>query len=487
MSRRDVAVQGGRQRLAHLWSNLDAIASEAALETAVIKPLLRELGYGEADWQDQVPLRHGRVDFLLPGRAATPYRRYLAIEVKAPRQDLTRHTWQLSRYLRDSGSLLGVLTNGYSFRVFYHYGGEVKFLAEFQGDRLLSDEEEYQRFGRLFCKQNCERVMAAFEGMERRVHNRFTEAIARLFQDRQLIRLLHQSDRDQLARDQTRRTSMIITVFNNKGGVGKTTLTINLAAALNRLGKRVLLVDIDPQANLTMGLGIDPLTDVERLGRKDVTHWLTEAKTSLEEVRIAKRWTNLQLDVVPSHIRLSDMEATLIQTVDVDRVLARKLKAYRDEYDYIFIDPPPSFGKVNTISLMASAAVLIPTQLAPYPIRALEYVMNRAFSVDDAREEPLAILGIAVSMYDRTSKKLSLEMREEIERVLSQDPRRKTVELFPESTWIPRLNVVSTSPKRGLPLCEFEFEDEVSLRDREAALDAFTCYTQLAEHLLAVG
>ncbi len=155
---------------------------------------------------------------------------------------------------------------------------------------------------------------------------------------------------------------MIITVFNNKGGVGKTTTTINLGAALNQLGKRVLLIDIDPQANLTVGLNIDPLADLELSGKKDITHLLTEPKTTLEQTVIHKEWNNVELDIVPSHIRLSDMEATLIVTIDVDRVLARKLKNYRDQYDYILIDPPPSFGKVNNISLMASSAILIPTQ-----------------------------------------------------------------------------------------------------------------------------
>ncbi len=158
---------------------------------------------------------------------------------------------------------------------------------------------------------------------------------------------------------------MIVTIFNNKGGVGKTTTTINLAAALNRMGKRVLLIDMDAQANLTTGLGIDPLTDVELQEKKDITHLLTEPRTTLEKTVVRKRWDNIQLDLVPSHIRLSDMEPTLISTVDIDRVLAKKLKNYHELYDYVFIDPPPSFGKANTISLMASSGILIPTQLAP--------------------------------------------------------------------------------------------------------------------------
>jgi cellulose biosynthesis protein BcsQ len=123
------------------------------------------------------------------------------------------------------------------------------------------------------------------------------------------------------------------------------------------------LIDIDAQANLSTGLGINPLDDVELAGKKDITHLLVEPKTKLEDVIYSKRWGDIQLDVVPSHIRLSRMESRLIQMVDSDRVLAKKLKQH--DYDYIFIDPPPSFGKVNGISLMASSGILIQLNFHP--------------------------------------------------------------------------------------------------------------------------
>jgi cellulose biosynthesis protein BcsQ len=282
------------------------------------------------------------------------------------------------------------------------------------------------------------------------------------------------------------RKGMIITVFNNKGGVGKTTTTINLAAALNQLGKRVLLIDVDAQANLTMGLGIDPLADVEEQGKKDISHLLTEAKTQFQDTLIHKQWQDVELDIIPSHIRLSDMESTLINTLDVDRVLLKKLKNYRQNYDFILIDPPPSFGKVNLISLMTASGILIPTHLAPYPIRALEYVINRAQGIGQFKDEPLPILGIAVSMYDKKATALKQSMINKIKDLLNKTAGGENISLFPESTWIPQLKIISTVPDKGYPLCCAAFDKSLSSGDKEAAQAAFDCYMQMANHLLTI-
>ena len=472
----------GRQ-LATLLDATDLCCSEKEVENKVIQPLLKWLGYDTSQWQSQSKVQRGRLDYLVYTRYAAPARYYLVIEVKAPKKDLRKSAWQLSRYLRQTGSVLGLLTNGHEFKIFYNYCDHIEEVGAFSDKDLV---DRHHEFYLLLCRRNCQKVMGEFHRSHQLTHRRILGGVARLFQNPDLIDLFNR-DRPISIPSLGQDDCMIITVFNNKGGVGKTTTTVNLAAALNRLGKRVLLVDIDAQANLTTGVGIDPLQDIEHQGKKDISHLLTEAKTKAEDVIIRRKWTNVTLDVIPSHIRLSDMEATLIQTLDIDRVLVKKLKSCREQYDYILIDPPPSFGKVNGISLMASDAVLIPTQLSPYPIRALEYVMNRVFGVDDLRERSLPILGIAVSMYDRTSKKLTLEMKELIFDLLSKDKRRKDIELFPDTTWVPRLNAVSMSPNKGQPICEAEFDDDFNPRDREASLDAFNCYTALAQHVVEVS
>jgi cellulose biosynthesis protein BcsQ len=203
---------------------------------------------------------------------------------------------------------------------------------------------------------------------------------------------------------------------------------------------------------------------------------------------IRKKWDDVELDIVPSHIRLSYMDNELANTLDIDRVLDKKLKKHLERYDYILIDPPPSFGKVNTIALMASSAVFIPTQLTPYPVRALEYVMNRAIAVDQSRDEGLRILGVAVSMYDRTSKKNTTDMTQKIFDIIAKKPETQDVQLFPTNTWIPRLNIVANAAddSKGYPLCYAEFDKNLKATEKESAQDAFNCYIELAKHLISI-
>lgn len=489
------------EALSKLFKSITPQSNESDVEQKVISPLLRLLGYSDPDWQSQVVISKYRLDFLIcPKDLPLLFPPYLAIEVKSPTKKIAHSGWQISEYMRKSGAVLGFLTNGYNFHIFYNYKDKVTIILEYNQQNLV---DNYVLFHKLLCKKTCLNFYQALYESEQHIRLRFAKTISNTFAIEDMFGFFKKSKADSPevkndypygvelqqnpvpVQSKEENKSMIITIFNNKGGVGKTTLTINLAAALNKLGKRVLLIDIDAQANLTTGLGIDPLDDIEIAGKKDITHLLTDPRITVEETVIRKRWDDVQIDIVPSHIRLSDMEATLIMTPDVDRVLAKKLKKHGNQYDYIFIDPPPSFGKANIIALMASSSVLIPTQLAPYPIRALEYVINRAIALDKSRDEPLPIIGIAVSMYDRTANKLASNMTEKILEVLAKNPDSKNVDLLPQNTWIPQLTIVATTPGKGYPLCFAEFDDELSSRDKEAAQDAFSCYKKLAKYLIS--
>ena len=456
-----------------LLLSLKQCETEKDVEDKIIKPFLQVLGYTTEDYDQQALIGDKRVDFLIKNKRLSPHRRYLLIEVKSAQKLLPQFSLQIKEYLQNSGTLFGLLTNGDEFIVFYNNCGNIHSIDRFSLSQIKNDTTSVTAV-KYLSKTNCEKVVTLFTKTDRKVYHRISSALTHQFQ---LQIPTHNPNNGE------KNKSMIITVFNNKGGVGKTTMTINLAAALNRMGKKVLLIDIDSQANLTTGLGIDPLEDVEKQGKKDIGHLLLEAKTKVDQVLYPKRWNKVSLDVIPSHIRLSDMEPDLLKTIDVDNVLAKKLKKYKDQYDFIFIDPPPSFGKVNTISLMASSAILIPTQLAPYPIRALEYVMNRAFAIDDAREEPLPILGIAVSMYDKNTSRVNTEMCELIDSILNKDERRKEISVLPESTWIPNLSIVNSNALKGRPLCEAEFDDDLKKYEKEAVAKAFSHYEALAQHL----
>ncbi|WP_242046028.1 MULTISPECIES: AAA family ATPase [Calothrix] len=480
--------------LKSIFQSISPNSSESDVEQKVVVPLLRILGYNNADWQTQVVILNSKLDFLvsLPdSELITPA--YLIIEVKAPSKNIAHSVWQINNYMRRTGSVLGLLTNGDDFHILYNYDKKITTIIELTQETLI---QKYILFYKILSKKTCLSFNSTLYKNQQNIRLHFLNLISQEVQQENMLGLFNKGkasppdtkviskDKVSILETKEESNSMIITVFNNKGGVGKTTTTINLAAALNKLGKRVLLIDIDAQANLTMGLGIDPLEDIEQQGKKDITHLLTEPRTKLEDTIIKTNWADIQLDLVPSHIRLSRMETTLNQTVDSDRLLAKKLKKH--DYDFILIDPPPSFGKVNNISLMASSGILIPTQLSAYAIRALEYVLNRTNEIEQLKDEALPILGIAVSMYDQKSVKFNQSMVARLFDILEKSGGSNKVELFPESTWVPRLNIISICQDKGYPLYQGEFDEKLMSQEKEAAQKVLERYANLAQHFIKI-
>ncbi len=488
--------------LSRWFTSITSASSESEIEQHIIIPLLGILGYDEQDWREQTVIRKVRVDFYVhPHDAVAPHPPYLVIEVKAPKKKIIYSSWQIHDYMRKSGAVLGLLTNGYDFRILYNYSGDIKTILTYSQSQLIQD---FKQVRRLLGKKTGLKVSQALYKSQIRVHDQFLTVISTSFQNSTMLGFFNRNKTSNLEPPQPlgeenpvqpesklssnsnqENQSMIITVFNNKGGVGKTTMTINLGAALNQLGYQVLLIDIDAQANLTMGLGIDPLEDIENQGKKDITHLLIDPRVKLEDTVVEKQWGNLKLHLVPSHIKLSSMEPDLARIVDIDRILAKKLRNHN--YDFVLIDPPPSFSKVNGISLMASSGILIPTQLSPYPVRALEYVIEQARKVGEFKDEALPILGIVVSMHDQRSSSFNLSMRSRIFEILDKVGEQDKIDLFPENTWVPRLNIVSNCPDKGYPIFCSEFDDQLTFQEKEAAQKASERYMELAQHLVKVS
>ncbi|MBV6621688.1 MAG: AAA family ATPase [Rivularia sp. (in: Bacteria)] len=468
------------------FEQINLNSNESDVEQKLVVPLLHLLGYNSEDWQSQVVILQSKVDFVVgkPNSAFinTPY---LVIEVKAPTKKIAHNVWQINNYLRRTGAVLGLLTNGYDFRIFCYCDEKITTILEYSQLELIN---KYQIFHQILSKKTCSHLISTFHKNQELVRIRFLNLISQSLQTEEKNKTdfipTQKTNQEKNIEKQIKQESksMIITVFNNKGGVGKTTTTINLAAALSKLGKKVLLIDIDAQANLTTGLGIDPLDDIEYKGKKDVTHLLLEPRTKLADTIIKTSWGDVELDLVPSHIRLSKMESELNRTIDSDRLLAKKLK--RHDYDFVLIDPPPSFGKVNSISLMASSAILIPTQLSAYAIRALEYVLDRIYEIEQLKDEPLPILGIAVSMYDQKSSSYNKSMETKLFDILGKSDDSNKVELFPEDSWIPRLNIVSICQDKGYPIYQGEFDDRLQAKEKEAAQKVLERYTNLAGYLI---
>jgi chromosome partitioning protein len=185
----------------------------------------------------------------------------------------------------------------------------------------------------------------------------------------------------------------VIAMCNQKGGVGKTTSTINLGAALAEYGRRVLLVDLDPQGALSAGLGV-PHYELD----STVHNLLVEPRVSIEEVIIKTRVSGLEL--VPSNIDLSAAEIQLVNEVGREHTLARALYPVLDRYDFVLIDCQPSLGLLTVNGLACSDGVIIPTECEYFSLRGLALLTDTVDKVRDRLNPKLSISGIVITRYD---------------------------------------------------------------------------------------
>lgn len=247
----------------------------------------------------------------------------------------------------------------------------------------------------------------------------------------------------------------VIAISNQKGGVGKTTTTVNLAAAVGDMGKRVLVVDADPQGNATSGLGVN-----KRELRHSVYHLIIE-QVPAGEVLVPTQYKNV--DILPAGIELAGAEIELVEMEERIYQLRNALLPIKENYDFIFIDCPPSLGLITLNALAACDRLLIPIQCEYYALEGLSQLMATVRQVKRLYNPRIDIEGVLLTMFDARLK-LTLQVVEEVKKYF---PKR----VF--STVIPRNVRLSEAPSFGMPVMYYD-----------RASRGTTCYSELAQELL---
>jgi len=202
----------------------------------------------------------------------------------------------------------------------------------------------------------------------------------------------------------------IIAIANQKGGVGKTTTTVNLAASLGVLEKKVLLIDADPQANASSGLGID--VDQVEIGTYQVLEHTATAKEAIQKT------TSPNVDIMPAHIDLVAIEIELVDKEQREYMLQKALVDLKKDYDYILIDCAPSLGLITLNSLVAADSVIIPIQCEYFALEGLGKLLNTIKSVQKIHNPNLDIEGLLLTMFD-SRLRLSNQVVEEVRKHFS--------------------------------------------------------------------
>ncbi|MCI5727895.1 MAG: AAA family ATPase [Clostridium sp.] len=231
-----------------------------------------------------------------------------------------------------------------------------------------------------------------------------------------------------------------ICIFNQKGGVGKTTTNINLCANLAMEGYKVLTLDIDPQGNTTSGLGLDKRE--LKLSMYDV---LTSDDVKISDV-IIKSDLIQNLHIAPSTMELAGAEVELIGKHNREQVLLEKIDEVKDEYDYIFIDCPPSLGLLTINALSCSQSVLIPIQSEFYALEGVGQLINTIQLVKKSLNKALEIEGVIMTMYDSRTN-LSNEVYKEVKKYFKEQVYKCT---------IPRNIRLAEAPSFGLPIVLYD-------------------------------
>ncbi len=372
----------------------------------IVQYLLPQLGYPPDSWYQEVTFGKIRLDFLAFATKVVPKVRMknalwgVIFEAKHPRENLNHHTQKLKVYLTKLGLKYGLLTNGREIRIYQYTLGDLELVFSCLG---IEVEDKLEVIRNLISRESLQQHRQA-------TIPRKTTTVSQI-----------------KSPQKKQRTMKTIAVYHNKGGVGKTTTVINLAAAIRKTGNKVLIIDLDSQANTTFATGLIKFDDEKFDDIKDlnIRHVLeSEELYPILEVARRSQFSSLDIDVVPSHINLMEHEKRLNE-IDASKVMLDfKLEEVKDKYDVVLIDTPPSLNLYARIAIITADYLLIPSDLKPFANQGLVNVNNFVKSINffrkSLRKEPIKVLGVLPSKISTNNKFVQHTLPKRIDAVSSR-------------------------------------------------------------------
>jgi chromosome partitioning protein len=391
--------------------NPELCRNESEVESKlIVQYLLPKLGYPPDTWHQEVRFGRIRLDFLaftqkLPFKLDARSPIGLVIEAKHPRKNLDKHVYQIRKYLTSLNIGCGILTNGKELRIYQQQAGSVQLVFTCVGRDIDDRLPEIVRLvGRDFLQE-------------------------RLHQQSPAQRALPQTTLSNNTDPSSHMSSMkTIAIYHNKGGVGKTTVSTNLAAALSQKGYRVLLIDIDAQANSTFATGLVKFQFEEEddLRDRNISHLISSADTNFihEIARKSQYFNNPEIDVIPAHINLIDKQSDLTTAMASRTRLLGKLKHVNNMYDVVIIDTPPSRDIYAEVALITADYLLIPSDLKPFANQGLPTVKNFIKSINENRaafsRQPIEVLGVLASKISTNARFIEFTFPKQREVILKR-------------------------------------------------------------------